>query len=218
MDRSRNRWLGYGMAVAIIAAVMVPSTGCSALQLVSVLAHAWHGETVVAEYDGLQNQRVAVVCLSDSSMYAGQLSQAVQQLLANNVPDIETVPQSEVYAWLDKNDWNELDFVQLGQGLDVDSVVAIELDSFRLYDGMTMYNGHADVSIRVYDVALDGEVVFRRNPFEFTFPKSAPLASTDMSERQFRRMFMNALARRIAKTFYTYDVRDDFAADNTLGL
>ena len=217
MDRARNRWIGYGLAVAMFAAIMVPSTGCSALQLVGVLTHAWHGEKVAAQYDGLQNQRVAIVCLSDSSMYAGQLSQAVQRLLAKNVSDIETVPQTEVYAWLDKNDWNELDFVQLGQGVDADSVVSIELDSFRLYDGMTMYNGHADVSIRVYDVASDGEVVFRSDPFEFTFPKSAPLASTDMSESQFRRMFMNALARRIAKTFYTYDVNDDFAADNTLG-
>ena len=214
---TRNGWFGYGLAMATIATVIVPSTGCSTLRLVGVLAHAWHGETVAAQYDGLQNQHIAVVCLSDSSMYAGQLSQAVQRLLAKNVPDIETVPQTNVYAWLDKNDWNELDFVQLGQGVDVDLVVAIELDSFRLYDGLTMYNGHADVVIRVYDVAADGEVVFRSDPIEFTFPKSAPLASTDMSEKQFRRMFMNALARRIAKTFYSYDVHDDFVADNTLG-
>ena len=127
-----------------------------------------------AQYDGLQDHRVAVVCLSDSSMYAGQLSQSVERLLATHVPDIETVPQVDVYGWLDANDWNELDFAQLGKGVDAEFVVAIELDSFRLYDGMTMYKGRADVVVSVHDVAKKGEVVFRTSSFQFEFPNSTP--------------------------------------------
>lgn len=212
MVRTRNQ---YGLAMAIFAVAIVSSTGCVA-NLAAVMMHAWRGETVEAQYDGLQDHRVAVVCLSDSSMYAGQLSQSVERLLATHVPDIETVPQVDVYGWLDANDWNELDFAQLGEGVDAEFVVAIELDSFRLYDGMTMYKGRADVVVSVHDVANEGEVVFRTSSFQFEFPNSTPLATTDMAESQFRRMFMNALARQIAKTFYSYNIHEDLAVDNSL--
>ena len=43
----------------------------------------------------------------------------------------------------------ELDFATLGKGVDADLVVAIEIDSFRLYDGQTMYKGRAKLSTTV---------------------------------------------------------------------
>ena len=213
MDRTRNNWIGLSL---VVAAIFATSTGCAAFRFAGILVHAWQGESVPAQYEGLEGKHVAVVCLSEASMYAGQLSETVANLLAKNVPDIEMVPQREVYAWLDENDWNELDFAQIGKGVGADAVVAIEMDSFRLYDGMTMYHGRADVSLGVYDVAEEGHVVFRTDPFRFSFPSNAPMATTDMSESQFRVMYIKALARRIAKHFYSYNIHEDFAVDNSL--
>ena len=216
MDQKNCRRLGHGLLLLIAIVVLSTSSGCAAFKLASVLAYAWKGETVPAQYEGLQGKRVAVVCLSDSSMYAGQLSQAVEQLLESNVPKIETVPQREVYRWLDENNWNELDFSQIGEGVGADVVVAIELESLRLYDGMTMFHGQADLSIVVYDVSQQDKVLFRTDPFRFSYPNNAPLATTDMPEKQFRRLFINALSRRIATTFYGYDIHEDLAVDKTL--
>ena len=95
-------------------------------------------------------------------------------------------------------------------------VVAIELNSFRLHDSQTMYNGRADVGVNVFNVVADGQSVFRLAPFQFAFPANAPYATTDITETKFRRLFINSLARNIAKNFYPYSIHDDFAADYTL--
>ena len=95
-------------------------------------------------------------------------------------------------------------------------VVAIELASFRLYNGPTMYKGRANMATTVYDLSLTGEPVFTQIPGEHVFPANVAYATTDMSENKFRRQFMISLAHRIAKNFYAYDKKDDFAADPTV--
>ena len=204
--------------VGLICSVLLCSSGCAVVGLASVVMYAWKGQMVPARYEGLEGKRVAVVCLSDTNMYAGELAIAIEKLLQRNVPEIDVIPQTDIYAWQDTNDWDgfELDFATLGKGVDADLVVAIEIDSFRLYDGQTMYKGRAKLSTTVYDVFQGEEPVFSRLPIEHVFPVNAAYATTDMNEDKFRRLFLISVAREVAKNFYSYDVQDDFAADPTL--
>ena len=215
MDRKKVIFTRSTVASIALLVLLVPSSGCI-MRMTSNLIHAWNGHLVEAKFTGLQGKRVAVVCLSGSTMYSGELAMAVERLLANNVPDIETVPQTEVYAWQDTHEWDELDFKILGKGVKADLVVAIELSKFRLYDGQTMYKGRANITTSVYDMSANGQAVYSQLPTEHVFPANAAYATTDMSEDKFRKRFMISLARSVAKDFYSYDIGNDFAANPTL--
>ena len=68
----------------------------------------------------------------------------------------------------------------------------------------------------VYDVADNGKAVFERNAFQHFFPEIAPVAAMEMSEDNFRQLFIHSLAKKIAKDFYSYDEGEDYADDYTL--
>ena len=213
MERKTWKTLGRLTGTLILAAFCIASIGC---RFAPVLIHAWKGHLVEAKYDGLEGRRVAVVCLSDANIYASELAVGVERFLRRHVPRIEIVPQSKIYAWQDTNEWDELDYQRLGEGIEADVLVAIELSSFRLYDGQTMYKGRATAVTTVYDVANGDEAVFQSPTTEHVFPANAAYATTDMSEDKFRRQFMVSLAREIAKDFHAYSLTDDFAVDPTL--
>ena len=133
MDRyqtsRRDRRAGRMVLLAAMAFLAVTQTGC--IGLTSVLLHAWNGQMVEPAFDGLQGQRVAVVCTGNSAAYGpspivDSLAYAVGSLLEQNVPDLVLIPLKDVDAWKDENDWDELDFVQIGEGVGADMVVAIE--------------------------------------------------------------------------------------------
>ena len=96
-----------------------------------------------AEYRGLKEQRVAVVCRAGaaSQMEAAgathEIARQVSQLLKKNVPRIHLISQRDVDDWLDNNEMKSCE--QLGKALRADKVVAIDLTQMSLYDGKTLY-------------------------------------------------------------------------------
>lgn len=198
--------------------VLVSSTGCS---LAANLLNAYSGNMIPPAFDGLSERRVAVVCVADSTAYGpsvvtNQLALSVDQLLRANVPDIEIVSQNEIDDWRDNNEWNGIDFSPLGKGVDAEMVVLVDIGSFRIHDGKTMYRGRADVGVAVYDMtAVDGDQeVFRKSRVEQTFPENGPLATTDTTDARFRNQFVRYLAHQVAKNFFAYDFKEDFALDS----
>ena len=195
-------------------ALLVPSSGC--VGMASFLLYAWKGNTVPAKFEGLVEKKVAVVCVSDTNMYTSELAMGVSVILQQKVLDIEVIPQSKIHEWQDSNEWEELEYQTLGEGVGADVILAIELDSFRLYEGQTMYKGRAHVSLTVHDMAQDEKVVFSSLPTEHIFPVNAAYATTDMSEDRFRKQFIRSLAQEISRNFYAFDVQEQLAADRTL--
>ena len=45
------------------------------------------------------------------------------------------------------------DYLEIGKALKAEKVVGIDIESFSVLDGQTLFRGRATVSIRVYDVA-----------------------------------------------------------------
>ena len=92
-------------------------------------------------------------------------------------------------------------------------VVGIDLESFRMHEGSTLYRGRASFTVRVFDVA-EKKVVFTKRYDDFSFPTDGAMPVSDRSEAQFRAMFLQILAQRISRNFHAYDSRESFADGN----
>jgi hypothetical protein len=171
-----------------------------------------------ASYTGLKEKRIAVVCVSNSEAFGPttasiQLARQVGQLLETNIDKAQIIDPQRIADWIDRNDWDYINYPEVGKGVNADMVVAIDLDSFSLNDGKTLYRGRADVKVVVYDMTNGGKEVFAYTPTQVVFPENSALHATDMTEEAFRRQFLNVLASRIGRQFYSYDAKEDFARD-----
>jgi hypothetical protein len=202
------------LALLALAATLVATSGCSTLL---TAAYVLMPEDTPAEFKGLKGKHVAVVCkpiveleFSDAGS-ARELAAMVGGHLSRNVRKSRVIDQQEVARWIDENAW--IDYLTVGKSLDADMVVGIDLEEFRLHEGSTLYRGRATAHVRVYDVA-EKKVVFEKRFDDFTFPADSAIPTTDRSETQFRGMFLQILAGRIARTFHAYDSRTTFAEES----
>ena len=202
------------VAWALLAATLVPSTGCGTLAHIQYWVY---GNKVEAKFNGLKQKRVAVVCLDSNSLRgpggeADAIAKAVSNTLAYNVEDIEIVPQTKIADWIDGHDQNLTDYRDIGRGVKADMLVGIDLESFSTHEGQTLLKGRAKVGVRVFDMTKGGQVVYETPTKEITFPEHGARHVTE-NESNFRVVFIHTLAQRVAKDFYSYDKLDDFSGD-----
>jgi hypothetical protein len=216
MKMSRIRQIGV---LLIVACTLSSFTGCRTL--FSNALYVIKGDKVDALYAGLKDKRVAVICNSSSpasgpNSPAGLVGRQTAKLLEQRVSNIELVPMEEVADWIDRNNWNELDYVEIGRGVNADIVVFLDIESYSLRDGPTLYKGRATVTTSVYDIVGDGKVAYQGNTYDFAFPQNGAKHSTETSEAAFQRVYTRALSYHLAKDFFSYDKQEDFAQDATL--
>ncbi|HIN95058.1 MAG TPA: hypothetical protein EYN03_05385 [Planctomycetes bacterium] len=214
MDRIRFR---HWQSVVILVSLTVPLAGCG------LLAHSLYvikGNKVKPIYDKLHHQRVAIICMTTSpaagpNSPSGMIAREVSTILAKNVEKIELVRQSEIADWIDRNHWNELDYLELGRGVNADRVIALDLESFRLREGKTLFKGRSTVTTTVYDLTAGDKIAYQATAHDFMFPQNGARHTAETTEASFRRMYVRALGRHLAKAFYAYDLKEDFAYDAT---
>ncbi len=204
---------------AIVLAIMLTTCMPGCIGTVANLIHAGWGNLIPPRFDQLAGHRIAVVCMSGSSSFgnssaAEDIAKSVEQKLLNRVPEIQIVGQREIEDWMDSNDWDEMDYRVLGRGINADYLIAIGLDGLSLHDGQTLYKGRATVDVRVYDIPQD-KIAFRADPTEIQYPVNGGQHTADTSEREFRSRYLDVIASRIARQFYSYDVKEDYARDPT---
>jgi hypothetical protein len=212
-SRSSRRPFLAGVCLAI--ALLVPvASGCSTLLTAAYLIAP---QDTPAEYKGLKGKHVAVICkpiveleFSDAGS-SRELAGTVGALIEKSVRKTRVISQDEVARWIDENSW--IDYPTVGKSLDADMVVGIDLESFRMHEGSTLYRGRASFTVRVFDVA-EKKVVFTKRYDDFSFPTDGAMPVSDRSEAQFRAMFLQILAQRISRNFHAYDSRDSFADGN----
>lgn len=215
MDRSRLRSL---LPVLFCLTMVLPSTGCLHQLVATGIYFLDGGNLVDAHCDALADKRVVVFCRPPSASeysHAGasrDIAKRVSQLLEKNEHvKIEVVDPREVDSWLDENDSN--DFKALGQAVEADIVVQIELDHFDLYKGKTLYQGNADITVAVYDMRDNGRRVWDSPMGELRFPVHSGIPLQDKPVRQFQREFVEIVSQAIARNFYKHDPHADFAID-----
>ncbi len=214
MNRIRsNNW----QLPLIMLCLTLPLAGCG------VLAHSLYvikGNKVKPVYDGLRDQRVAVICMASSpaagpNSPSGMIAREVSNILTQHVEGIQLVRQDEIADWIDRNHWNELNYTELGRGLKADRVIALDMESFSLREGKTLFKGRSTVTTTVYDLTTGNSIAYQATAHDFMFPQNGARHSTEATEASFRRMYVRALGRHLAKAFYTYDLQEDFAYDAT---
>lgn len=214
MDRIRSHnW----QSALILVCLTLPLAGCG------LLAHSLYvikGNKVKPVYDGLRNQRVAVVCMATSPAAgphspSGMIAREVSMILVKNVDAVQLVRQDEIADWIDRNQWDEIDYLALGRGVKADRVIALDLESFRLREGKTLFKGRATVTTTVYDLTAGEKIAYQATAHDFLFPQNGARHATETTEASFRRMYVRALGRHLAKAFYAYDLQEDFAYDTT---
>lgn len=197
------------------AFAVATSTGC--IRQMAQLMYVIKGHEIPAKYSGLKGQRVAIVCVSDQTAYGPDtltftVSKYVSVKLQQGVKDIEVISPPKVDSWVDQNGWDPDSVVALGQDLKADKVLVIEIGSYSIHEGATIFKGNADVSTTVYDITKDGQVVFVHGPEPFSFPKNGRPAihSTD---RQFEAFYLARLTDHLSRLFVPHDKMDSFAED-----
>jgi len=201
--------------LAVLALLPLPlATGCSTLLTVAYLVQP---ADMPAEFNGLKGSKLAVVCrpiieleFTDAGS-ARELAALVGGQIEDHVRRATAVEQHEVSRWIDENEWT--DYQTVGKALDVDHVVGIDLEEFRLHEGSTLYRGRAAVNVRVYDIE-EKKVVFQKRFDDFAFPANNAIPSTDLSEAEFRSLFLRMLSQRISRLFHAYESREVFAEES----
>ncbi|HEX3997604.1 MAG TPA: hypothetical protein VHX65_03530 [Pirellulales bacterium] len=203
--------------IAAVCAIVAAATlgGCN---LISEFAYIVHDDNTPAEFAGLAEKRVAVVCrptfqlqFADASA-APDLAALVGELLAKNVKKCKIVPPSEVAMWADSNNWDN--FIEIGHAMKADMVVGIDLEDFGLYEGPTLYQGHAVLHVWVYDMHSGTRTaVFSKKLPQTLYPPTAAVSVSDKPEDAFRRDYLGVLSDHIARLFYEHERLIDFATD-----
>jgi hypothetical protein len=122
------------------------------------------------------------------------------------------VSSAEVYNWIDEEDWDN--FKDLGTAVKATRIVYVELDSFELYKGTTLYQGDAEVKVTVYSKnGHDWEEDWSRNVGQVLFPQHAGIPAADKSVSDFQRQYVEVLSTQVATLFYKHDPNAMFAMD-----
>jgi len=215
MDRPVPRY-GYLAAFLTVAMIVIAAGGCQGA--LATLMYLTKGTDTPAEYDGLREKRVAVVCRPlvnlkyRNSGAARDLARELSVLLGKRVPKVEMIEQRKVAEWIDENgQWD--DCLEVGKALDADMVVAVDLHGFSIYENQTLYQGKATVAVRVYDCSVPGEPVFQREPPQTVYPPNSVIPRADRPEKEFRREFVEVMADQIGRYFYAHDRYADYAMD-----
>lgn len=226
MARLRSQY-AYLLVLPLLLLVIVPSGGCT-----SALATAMYiikGTDIPADFDGLRDKRVAVVCrpmvelqyrnAGVANDLARRLGILLQQkgrgtglLSRKKDSQINVISHQDVAEWVDENNWEE--YAEIGKAVDADLVLGVELERFSIYKGQTLYQGSANVTIQVCD-SKTGDVVFEKSLPEVIYPPNRPIPTSERQEPQFRREFVQVLADQIGRHFYPHDPHADFAADTS---
>lgn len=214
MDRSYSRRRLLAAALGVAAAA-VPAAGCTSL--LTTVVYMVRGTDLPAEFPGLKGKKVVVVCRPlvelqvRNSTAARDLARQISALLEQKVPKIKVVDQRKVDEWTDQNSWDE--YVEIGKALKADLVVGVDMEDFNLLQGPTLYQGQANVTVKVFDCTAGGKVLFERTLPQVLYPPNHQIPISERQEPQFRREYIAYLADHIARHFYAHDPYRDFAQD-----
>ena len=213
MDRPSFRQ-GIALVVALAVAVL-PALGCQSVLVTAM--YLIHGTDVDADFPGLKGKKVAVVCrplvtLQYRDSNAGrELAQQITLLLEKEVPKIQMIDQRKVAKWTDENTWE--DFSEVGKALKADMVVGIDLESFSIFLGQTLYQGKANATIKVFDCHKGSKLVFEKAIPQSIYPPNIGVSTSERTEAEFRREYLLVLANQLARHFYSHDPYADLGQD-----
>jgi hypothetical protein len=203
--------------MAVVMIVLLPAIGCQSALFTAM--YLFKGLDVDPDFKDLKGKKVAVVCrpiasLTYSNPNVGrELAEGINLLLQQQVPKIKMIDQRKIAKWIDENTFEE--YPEVGKAMKADMVVAVDIESFSLFQGQTLFQGKANATVRVFDCSKTGKgkEVFRKSIPQAVYPPNMPIPASERTEAEFRREFTMELANQIARHFYAHDPHADLAKD-----
>jgi hypothetical protein len=148
-----------------------------------------------------------------------KVCQNLEEGFKNNKQKIKVLPTSKVERYKDEHPtWRSKAPEEIGEHFGVDYVISLEINSLSLYEAgsaNTLFRGHADVSIDLFDVHKTNEGPVHRKEYRIDYPRTkGPMPASDSNVAQFREMFLNRVAKEISWLFAAHLVDDDFHMDD----
>lgn len=200
-----------------LAAALLVTTNAGCIQFAANMIHAIRGNDMPAEYPGLVEKRVAIICSVDgavaSEASSSVLTSYISSALVKNLPKSTIIGQEEVDRWLEIEGWSNNDALAIGKGVKADQVVNVQVSNFQLREGATLFRGSCDIRVAVYDIQADGKVAFLKEIPEHAFPRIGGTPVTDTTEAKFRSVYLHLIATKIAGLFHPVDPTADYALD-----
>ncbi len=189
---------------------LVTVAGCD------LLMDDWERRDVEAQYDGLANQRVAVLVSADREALAhhpdapARVGQAVGARLATIIPGIKLTDPKQVALYQKNNPyWSLKPFAELTKALDVDRIVHVELSNYRTKDrgNAHVWRGVVSGSVGVAeaDSAEPSNLAFLTT-IESRFPADAPIGVLDADDETIELGMLDAFSRDVARLFHDHEV------------
>ncbi|MEM7786044.1 MAG: hypothetical protein AAF939_22365 [Planctomycetota bacterium] len=211
---TNSRWVYILMTITMLT--LCP--GC--FEQLATLMYVVKGHKIPPKYAGLNSKKVAVVCVSDQSAYGPDtltytVAKSVSLKLSQGLKESQVISPAKIEDWMDQNSWSASDIAVMGKDLKADMVVMIEVGSYSIHEGATIFKGRADITVSVHDIAKEGQVTYVHGPEHYAFPKDGrPVIQTD--ERRFESFYLARLTDRISRLFVEHDKLDSFAEDAML--
>ncbi|MGH7194822.1 MAG: hypothetical protein ACREJM_15000, partial [Candidatus Saccharimonadales bacterium] len=76
---------------------------------------------------------------------------------------------------------------------------------FSLFQGQTLYQGNAEVKLIVCDMSRGGKPAWEKSMNTVTYPLNNGRPAQDEPPAQFRRKYIEVLAKEISEHFYPHD-------------
>jgi hypothetical protein len=213
MDR-RSLALRWPLLVVSLVFLSIVVIGCkSGLETITLLVTGYDSPP---EFEGLKGKKVAVICKPVASQEfsstgaARALAEGICERLKLHIKDIHLIEQRKVDKLVDENGME--DYAAIGKALKAEKVVGIDIESFSVLDGQTLFRGRSTISVQVYDVA-EKNVEWRKRLPQIQYPRNSSTPASDCTEVDFRNKFVSDLAEHIARLFYGHDPHEDFGED-----
>lgn len=219
-----SRW-GRRAVWGVFAAVL--AVGCNPLSTIGFLLHK--DTPLPAEHplrpregDGSDKDKelkVLVLCGMGNGVAAdlagsdGELARILAKMLPvlakDNKENLSVVPPGEVDKYKMKHrNWRSMHATAIGKQLGADYVLEVTLGNVGLYQpqsGNRIYEGRAEVSVQVYEVAAGAGEPKYSYPHQYTYPKTGQMIAVDGTDvKVFKSRFLERLALELARKHIDY--------------
>ena len=206
--------------VVALGAIAWSAGGCNVLGFfMSVIPTG--GQTVKAEFAGLEGKTVAVVIEADKSLVyewpdvRRRLSEIIRVELNRRLDDVVVVPPLRVIRYQDANlRWHLMDRGELGRKFGADYVLQVVLAEYGVREpgSASLFRGRVHAAASVHDVSRPAEQgpVWRNPDISISYPKDGRPVSRITGEigemrDETERRFAEALVRK----FYDHEIEKE---------
>ncbi len=190
--------------------------GCPAGRGLAYVLFGGETRKVPAEFEGLADQRVAVVVWCDRRVLYDYpdapltLSLAIADEIGRKVDGVRVVEPRRVVRYQDDNIyWEEMGKAELGKALGADYLLFVPVEEFATREpgSMNLFRGRISAVPSLYDVAQPERScrAWKGGRIRTVYPEHAPTGVLRETAREVRLQAEQLFAEELAKKFYDHE-------------